>query len=332
MNLPVRQQWTPEKMAFVQTLLNEFPLYETRETLPSGFYIGMPIFMQDGRLLRVSHSEEPNASGESYGIPPGRITRYAGGEFSAIQSSSSATQIVRASDSPARRSGSVIQRPRRGDKRIKITGITAPYTAATFDSGYMRITGGVVETGLGMTLMIGNNKATESRTATAAEVAASGALSSGDTVYDIEIHVAVPLPVDFDETTDLLIQGNPYACQRWSEPEAHVAEAGIAPAFYTGTPLVPVPMGHYYWNVVGGPATGQLSDGISSSALVNTGIELTPYGYARGGTTTDAAKLGTLSVAATDSNNIPQAFARLFTRTAATYAANAFAPIWIYPK
>ena len=128
-NLPVRQQWVPERRAFVQSLFNEFPLYSTREELPSGFYVGQPIPMEDGRLFRISHAEED--------LVLGRATYHGGGEFS------HANIGVKAS----------------GDKQITLTGIDSPYNAQAFMSGTLRITGGPSDE-TGYTWVIGGNSAT----------------------------------------------------------------------------------------------------------------------------------------------------------------------------
>ena len=321
MSLPVRQQWTPERMAFVQTLLNEFPLYETRKKLPSGFYLGMPIFMQDGRLLRVSQSEEPNQSGQEYGLVPGRVSYYAGSEFSVVQDSTTAERIV------GERGGN----PVRGDKRIKITGITASYDKGSFDSGYMRITGGLVKNGLGTTLMVGDNEKSVSRTATSAEASRDSDITTSTTVYDMTLYLAVPLPFDLTSDTDILVQGNPYSCQRFSV--AASVTALDFPQFHTGTPLVKVPEDHYYWNVVGGPAQGITQDGITAANCETDKIELSPF-YSTGDTTDNNADMGKLVVTsyADAAHNAEQPFARLFTRSKTAFTADSFIPIWIYPK
>jgi len=340
-NLPIRQQWTPERSAFVQSLLNEFPLYSTRSELPSGFYLGMPLFMQDGRVLRISQSEEPNQTGKEYGLVPGRISYWAGSEFTAVQSGSTAEKLVNSEGRRRNDSGP----PKTGSKTVKVTGLTAEFQENIFNSGTLRVTGGSAEI-VGHSFLVGGNTASTSRTATATEVADDSDINSGDDVYDITLFLSTPLPFDFTDATDIYVQGNIYGCQRFSPPhplaELQADSKAIAldfPQIHTGTPTVKVPNGHYYWNIVSGPATGQLQEAITEANCEQQKIELTPFysSLPDGDTPTDAeevADFGKLIVSdsASGADFTREPFARLVTRTKTAFAADSYAPIWIYER
>ena len=340
-NLPVRQQWTPERAAFVQSLLNEFPISETRDKLPSGFYIGMPIFMQDGRLLRISHSEEPERTGKEYGLSPGRISYWAGGEFSAVQGDlgSNKTSSRRILTAEGRRYATPGV-AKRGAKTLTITGLDGSFDQGAFDSGSLRITGGPEETA-GHTLLVGGNMQSVARVLKTGDFEVGKYHSEGDTaaiaaaatVYDITLHIATPLPFDLDNTADILVQGNPFGCQRFSAPGD--ASALDFPQFHTGTPTALVPSGHYYWNIVGGPAQGIAQEAISATECITSRIELHPYHVVTSDPTDEQnADMGKLKYEAYGdaAHHSEQGFARLITRSKTAFAADSFIPIWIYDK
>jgi hypothetical protein len=304
--------YSPERRSFVQSFQENFPYYKAKENLPHGMYVGQLEIMQDGRWYRICQSHEPNITGRDYGIRPAYQTYWAGPEFSAINTSTE-KQVASFSG---------------GGFDLTVKGLSVAYEVGAFTDGYMKVQGG--DTALGYQMLIsGNDVATPNK--------------DDGTKWDQKFRFYTKLPFGIDtsptaDVTGLHFKGNQYGCQKVSIDAQSVGgtDRYDFPKFYVGHSLTEVPYKWYYWSVVGGPgdAVGQevISDVRASSS------EVIPYSTTTGAPGDDAGKIVRKqrffdqTPTADFTIFASQPYARIDVRSEISFLADAYIPIWIYPK
>lgn len=293
---------TGEKIGWPRSILVPslkpwLPLDATTDKLQIGVSVGDYWPCHEGAFRMCQAKED---------LTPGRATYWAGAEEG--RSSAKAPATAR-----------TILDVKRGDKKVYVETIGS-FDVNDFQDGLLRITGGTSAVA-GRYFTIAHNE----------ESYLSTEISGTAARYVTPLTLREPINVDLDQDTDWHIQGNLFACQRHA-PGALTGSADHTdqPRFTVGVPRVPVKADEYYWDQVQGPALLQLLNAITAVNCISGQIDLMPYIGTNSDADTEKAKLGKF-VAIDAAADVPsQIFARLTVRTETAFAADAFAPAYLY--